>query len=71
METRYDDAVLRIDHEAVKARALALRSEAIDSAWKQLVSKVSALVDGLRLDAESPPGEPRMPHFGRSRHRPG
>ncbi|MDP3824626.1 MAG: hypothetical protein Q8R33_24405 [Burkholderiales bacterium] len=69
METRYDDAILRIDHEAVKARALALRSEAIDSAWRQLVSRVSALVDGLRLDATSPSGERRIPHFGH--HRPG
>lgn len=71
METRYYDAALRVDHEAVKARALALRSEAIESAWKQLVSKVSGLIDGLRLDATSTSGEPRMPRFGHSRHRPG
>jgi len=71
METRNDDAVLRIDHESVKARALALRSKAIDSAWKQLVSKVSGLVDGLRLDDTASSGQPRMPHDGRSRHRPG
>lgn len=71
METRYYDAALRIDHEAVKAYALELRSQAIDSAWRQLVSKVTGLVDGLRLDATSPSGEPRMAHFGHTRHRPG
>jgi len=71
MQTPYYEAVLSIDHEAVKARALELRSQAVDSAWKQLVSKVAGLVDGLRLDATSPSGEPRTGHFGPRGHRPG
>lgn len=65
------DAAGHIDYESVKAHALGLRSQAIDSAWRQLVSKVAGLVDGLRLDPVSPSGEPRMPHLRRSRHRPG
>jgi hypothetical protein len=69
METRYYDAALRIDHEALKAHALALRNEAIDSSWRQLVSKVSGLIGGLRLDATSRSGEPGTAHFGHRRHR--
>ncbi|MDF2463889.1 MAG: hypothetical protein K0Q43_2124 [Ramlibacter sp.] len=69
METRYYDPALRIDHEVVKAHALALRNEAIDSSWRQLVSKVSGLIDGLRLNATSPSGQPGKAHFDHRRHR--
>lgn len=71
METRYHDATGHIDHEAVKDYALELRRQAIDAAWKQLVSGVSGWIAGLRLDAPSPVGEPGAQHFGRARHRPG
>jgi hypothetical protein len=70
METRYYDAALRIDHEALKSHALALRNEAIESAWRQLVSKVSGLIDGLRLQAASRSG-PGTARFGHRRHRSG
>jgi hypothetical protein len=69
METRYYDAALRIDHEALKARALALRNEAIDSSWRQLISKVSGLIGGLRLEAAPRSSERETAHFGRRRHR--
>jgi hypothetical protein len=63
METRDYEAALRIDHEAVKAYALHQRSDAIDAAWKELVSTVMDLVDGLRLEVHSSPGH-RLAHFG-------
>lgn len=62
METRDYEAALRIDHEAVKAYALHQRSDAIDAAWHGLVSTVTGLVDGLRLDPHPPAGH-RMAHF--------
>lgn len=70
METRDYEAALRIDHEAVKAYALHQRSDAIDASWKQIVTTVAGLVDGLRLDASRVPGA-RSPHFGASRQRSG
>ena len=71
METPSHEAVLRIDREAVKAHALALREAAIASAWKQLMSKVSGLIGALLPDAMSRSGKPGLPHFGRPRHRSG
>jgi hypothetical protein len=71
MEPRYHDADGRIDYESVKAHALALRSQAIESAWRQLVQAVAGLIDGLRLDPTPAAGEPRVAHFSHPRHRSG
>jgi hypothetical protein len=67
METRDYEAALRIDHEAVKAYALHQRSDAIDAGWKQVVSTVVGLVDGLRLDPQPADGA-RLAPSANSRH---
>jgi hypothetical protein len=74
MQPRYYDASGHIDHDAVKAYASELRSEAIDAFWSELSARVGVVFARWRGKAAAHVGASAMAHprhLPLSRHRSG
>ena len=74
MQPRYYDASGQIDHDAVKAYASELRSEAIDAFWSGLSARAGIVFATLRGKAAAHVGASAMArpsHLPLSRHRSG